>query len=81
MPDVHTPRVGKHLIDLDESALTEARAELGTDTVKATVNEALRRAGGSRQARVERALAALSAVEFEDRRSAWRWSGSSRPAR
>lgn len=35
------PGVGKHLIDLDEDRLGAARAELGTTTIKDTVNEAL----------------------------------------
>lgn len=34
--------MGKHLIDLDEDRLGAARAELGTTTIKDTVNEALR---------------------------------------
>jgi hypothetical protein len=31
-------RVSKHLVDVDEAALTAAMAELGTDTIKDTVN-------------------------------------------
>lgn len=31
--------MAKHLIDLDEQAFGAARAELGTDTIKDTVNE------------------------------------------
>ncbi len=36
--------MAKHLIDLDEDMLGAAQAELGTTTIKDTVNEALRRA-------------------------------------
>lgn len=36
--------MGKHLVDIDEGALAAARAELGTDTIKDTVNESLRAA-------------------------------------
>jgi Arc/MetJ family transcription regulator len=32
--------VAKHLIDLDEEMLGAARAELGTKTIRDTVNEA-----------------------------------------
>ena len=31
----------KHLVDLDNSTLSAVRAELGTSTIKDTVNEAL----------------------------------------
>ena len=39
--------MSKHLIDLDEDALSAARAELGTMTIKDTVNQALRLAPSS----------------------------------
>jgi Arc/MetJ family transcription regulator len=52
--------VAKHLVDLDEAALTAARAEVGTDTIKDTVNAALRRAGRDREDRVKQSLAVLS---------------------
>jgi Arc/MetJ family transcription regulator len=64
--------MAKHLIDLDEPALDAARAELGTATIKETVNEALRRAGHYRNARVSRALDVLAGVELDDRENAWR---------
>ena len=64
--------VGKHLIDLDEEALSAARAELGTDTIKATVNSALQTACAGRAERVSAALDALADFRFEDRESAWR---------
>ncbi|WP_419945641.1 hypothetical protein [Candidatus Poriferisodalis sp.] len=64
--------MGKHLIDLDEDALSAARAELGTDTIKATVNSALQVACSARRERVAAALDALADFEFEDRGRAWR---------
>ncbi|MGI9099248.1 MAG: hypothetical protein ACR2H2_12315 [Solirubrobacteraceae bacterium] len=62
----------KHLIDLDEDALSAARAELGTVTIKDTVNEALRRATEQRRPRVSAALDTLSAADLGDRADAWR---------
>ena len=62
----------KHLVDLDDDALNAARAELGTATIKDTVNEALRLAAQERAARVTSALAALAAASFDDRDQAWR---------
>ena len=64
--------VAKHLIDLDEDALDVARAELGTLTMKDTVNEALRRVGGGRESAVHAALDALAAMPPFDRDDAWR---------
>lgn len=64
--------MAKHLIDLDEDALGAARAELGTSTIKDTVNEALRRATTARQARVAAALDVLAHADLEDRADAWR---------
>ena len=66
------PVVGKHLIDLDEEMLSAARAELGTDTIKATVNSALQAACANRVERVSMALDALADFRFEDRERAWR---------
>jgi Arc/MetJ family transcription regulator len=64
--------VGKHLIDIDETALTAARAELGTQTIKDTVNEALRRAGSEHRETIQRQLDSLAALELVDREHAWR---------
>jgi len=64
--------VGKHLIDLDEEALGAARAELGTATIKDTVNEALRRATSRRDDHVTAALTALAEARLDDRSAAWR---------
>jgi Arc/MetJ family transcription regulator len=64
--------VAKHLVDIDEEALKAARAELGTVTIKDTVNAALRRATVERNARVAVALDALGDASLEDRSAAWR---------
>ncbi len=64
--------MAKHLIDLDEEALGAARAELGTRTIKDTVNEALRRATSRRQLRVAAALDVLAGADLDDRSDAWR---------
>ena len=64
--------MGKHLIDLDEDALGAARTELGTRTIKDTVNEALRRATSRRSRRVSKALDILAGARLEDRSEAWR---------
>jgi Arc/MetJ family transcription regulator len=62
----------KRLVDIDDDALASARAQLGTGTIKDTVNEALRRAGDDRQTSVTAALEVLAAVELDDRGAAWR---------
>ena len=64
--------MAKHLIDLDEAALGAARAELGTTTIKDTVNEALRLASAERQDGVRRALDVLADARLADRADAWR---------
>jgi hypothetical protein len=62
----------KHLIDLDEERLSAARAELGTTTIKDTVNEALRLATSDREHRIAAALDVLADSELADRADAWR---------
>jgi Arc/MetJ family transcription regulator len=62
----------KHLVDIDDDTLGAARAELGTDTLKDTVNEALRRVASPRDQRVADALNTLARVNFGDREDAWR---------
>lgn len=62
----------KHLVDLDEKTLDAARVELGTTTIKDTVNEALRRASARRERRVAAALDVLASVQLRDRAEAWR---------
>jgi len=64
--------VAKHLIDIDEGALRAARAELGTRTIKETVNRALRRAGGDDHTRVKRSLDQLARAKLAAREDAWR---------
>jgi len=64
--------MAKHLVDIDDEALGAARAELGTSTIKDTVNQALRRAGRSRAKRVARAIESLARARLEDRERAWR---------
>ncbi len=63
--------VGKHLVDIDEAALAAARAELGTATIKDTVNESLRAAAAARAPRVREALDVLAVVDLRDRADAW----------
>jgi Arc/MetJ family transcription regulator len=64
--------VSKHLVDIDDAALRDARVELRTSTIKETVNEALRQAGGSRRSRVKRALDKLAGAALVEREQAWR---------
>ncbi len=64
--------MAKHLVDLDEEALAAARAELGTVTMKDTVNEALRQAGVARHERVRTALDRLGRRRLPPREQAWR---------
>lgn len=64
--------MAKHLVDLDEETLGVARSELGTRTIKDTVNEALRRAGERREHRVATALDRLAEAPLGDRADAWR---------
>jgi Arc/MetJ family transcription regulator len=64
--------VAKHLVDIDEQALSAARAELGTQTIRDTVNEALNQAAGRRSAEVKRSLDRLARLELDDRNDAWR---------
>lgn len=68
---VHPWSVGKHLIDLDEEMLSAARAELGTTTIKDTVNEALRRATLQRHRRTAAALDILANARLDDRADPW----------
>lgn len=64
--------MAKHLIDVDEAMLGAARAELGTTTIKDTVNEALRRATVLRERRTAKALDVLATADLDDRADAWR---------
>lgn len=64
--------MAKHLIDMDEDALEDAKRELGTSTIKDTVNLALRRAGARRRDDVKRQLDVLAGAELAPRDQAWR---------
>ena len=59
-------------MDIDDAVLEAAQAELGTATIKATVNEALRRVGEGRAANVRAALDVLATAALSDRDDAWR---------
>jgi Arc/MetJ family transcription regulator len=64
--------MAKHLVDIDEEALGDAKRELGTRTIKDTVNLALRRAGVQRRDEVARQLDVLARADLEPREHAWR---------
>jgi Arc/MetJ family transcription regulator len=61
-----------NLVDIDDEALSAARAQLGTSTIKDTVNQALRRAAQGRAKAVKRSLDVLARAELEERDEAWR---------
>jgi Arc/MetJ family transcription regulator len=69
---IYTPVMAKHLVDIDEDALSAARVELGTTTIKDTVNEALRSTAQSRDEHVSDALDLLASADLHDRSAAWR---------
>jgi Arc/MetJ family transcription regulator len=69
---VYTGCMSKHLVDIDEEALKAARAKLGTETIKDTVNGALRRASGDHVSNVKDRLDALARAELAAREEAWR---------
>jgi len=64
--------MAKHLVDIDEEALSAAQAELGTKTIKGTINEALRRTVNEREHKVAEAFRTLANMTFTDREDAWR---------
>jgi Arc/MetJ family transcription regulator len=64
--------MSKHLVDIDERALRSAKEELGTRTMKDTVNQALRRVGGDQHETVRDRLDALANADLKDREQAWR---------
>jgi Arc/MetJ family transcription regulator len=68
----YTGSMTKHLVDIDDVTLEEARAALGTTTIKHTVNEALRRTAENRPALITAALDVLASSDLEDRSKAWR---------
>ena len=69
---VYTDGMSKHLVDIDERALRAAREELGTDTIKDTVNQALHRAGRDHAATVKERLDLLARADLARREEAWR---------
>lgn len=64
--------MAKHLVDIDEAALRAARVTLGTETIKETVNRALRQVGGADRAQVKRSLDGLARAKLAAREAAWR---------
>jgi Arc/MetJ family transcription regulator len=64
--------MAKRLVDIDEKALAAARAELGTKTLKDTVNEALRRVTRGRDRRIVKATETLARAKLRGRDAAWR---------
>ncbi len=64
--------MSKHLVDIDEEALGAARARLGSETIKETVNRALRQAGDQQPEAVKRRLDLLARAELDPREQAWR---------
>ena len=64
--------VTKRLIDIDDAALRDAQAHLGTATIKDTVNQALRLAAEERRLAIADALATLARADLADRAAAWR---------
>jgi Arc/MetJ family transcription regulator len=64
--------MSKHLVDIDEEALKTARAKLGSQTIKETVNLALRQAGAEHQRTTRRRLDLLAGADLAAREQAWR---------
>ncbi|MCL2420033.1 MAG: hypothetical protein FWD04_12145 [Conexibacteraceae bacterium] len=64
--------MAKHLVDIDEDALADAKRELGTRTIKDTINLALRRLSPQRRDDIERQLDVLARAELAPREQAWR---------
>ncbi len=64
--------MAKHLVDIDEDVLRAARDELGTKTIKDTVNLALRRVGAEHRATTKDRLDVLARAGLADREQAWR---------
>lgn len=60
------------LVEIDDDLLESARAALQTPTIKATVEEALRRVDSDREETVGAALSTLAGFNFEERDAGWR---------
>lgn len=59
-------------MDIDEEALTAARAKFGCATIKETVNRALRQAGEDHRRKLKLRLDSLADADLADREQAWR---------
>ncbi|HEY5262615.1 MAG TPA: hypothetical protein VIJ33_10900 [Solirubrobacteraceae bacterium] len=64
--------MAKHLVDIDELALRDARAQLGAVTIKETVNRALRLVAEDRVVMVKERLDVLASADLAPREQAWR---------
>ncbi|WP_249019536.1 hypothetical protein [Conexibacter sp. S30A1] len=64
--------MAKHLVDIDEDALADAKRELGTNTIKDTINFALRQSVPRRGDDVNKLLDVLARAELAPREQAWR---------
>jgi Arc/MetJ family transcription regulator len=64
--------MSKHLVDIDERALQAARSELGTHTIKETVNRALYLVSGDRAQAISDSLDLLARAKLAPREEAWR---------
>jgi Arc/MetJ family transcription regulator len=64
--------MSKHLVDIDEEAPRAARAALGTDTIKAPVNQTLRQAGTEHAEAVKKRLDKLARADLASHERAWR---------
>jgi Arc/MetJ family transcription regulator len=64
--------MAKHLVDIDEDALANAKRELGTSTIKDTINFALRQSAPRRGDDVNQLLDVLARAELAPREQAWR---------
>jgi Arc/MetJ family transcription regulator len=72
LQSIYTSDMSKRLVDIDDDALEAARAQLGTATIKDTVNESLRLAAGTHGEMVADALDVLAGAPLADRSDAWR---------
>jgi Arc/MetJ family transcription regulator len=64
--------ITKRLVAIDDDTLKAAQAELGTRTLKDTVNTALKRVSDERHEVIERRLQVLASIPLADREDAWR---------
>ena len=62
----------KRLVEIDDDTLSAAQAELGTDTIKDTVNTALERVARLQREKLQRSFEIATEIELEDRSAAWR---------